>query len=51
MDPSILALVARDDPDPGVRAQAMSMLRDIALEAFEETGEAESLAPSRRSPT
>jgi hypothetical protein len=44
MDPSILALVARDDPDTGVRAHAMSMLRDIALEAFEETGEAESLA-------
>src|ERR1700681_2693292 len=44
MDPSILALVAGDDPDPGVRANAMSMLRDIALEAFEETGEAESLA-------
>ena len=38
------ARVARDDPDSGVRAQAMSMLRDIALEAFEETGEAESLA-------
>jgi hypothetical protein len=44
MDPSILALVAGDDPDPGVRATAMSMLRDIALEAFEDTGESESLA-------
>jgi hypothetical protein len=44
MDPSVLALVAGDDPDPGVRAHAMSMLRDIALEAFEDTGEPESLA-------
>jgi hypothetical protein len=44
MDPSVLALVVGDDPDPGVRANAMSMLRDIALEAFEDTGEAESLA-------
>jgi hypothetical protein len=44
MDPSVLALVVGDDPDPGVRASAMSMLRDIALEAFEDTGEPESLA-------
>ena len=44
MDPSVLALVAGDDADPGVRAHATSMLRDIALEAFEDTGEADSLA-------
>ena len=44
MDPSVLALVNRDDADGGVRAHAASMLRDIALEAFEETGESDSLA-------
>src|ERR1700722_16545343 len=44
MDPSVLALVVGDDPAPGGRAHAMSMLRDIALEAFEDTGEPESLA-------
>jgi len=44
MDPSALALVAKDDADEGVRTQANGMLRDIALEVFEGSGEAESLA-------
>lgn len=44
MEPAALAAIARDDQDDGVRAQAGSMLRDIALEAFEEIGETESLA-------
>src|SRR4051812_45763501 len=44
MDPSVLAQVAHEDPDASVRADAMTMLRDIALEAFEDTGEAESAA-------
>ena len=29
MDPSVLALVNRDDADAGVRSQAATMLRDI----------------------
>src|ERR1017187_3081941 len=44
MDPAALAGVARDDRDEAVRSQAVDMLRDIALEAFEGVGEAESLA-------
>jgi uncharacterized protein DUF349 len=44
MDPAVLVSIARDDADPSVRAAAGTMLRDIALEAFEETGEAEGLA-------
>ena len=44
MDPAALGAIARDDADEGVRAQAVAMLRDIALEAFEGIGEAESLA-------
>src|SRR5207237_602556 len=36
-----LAAVARDDADAQVRAQAVGMLRDLALEAFEGAGEAE----------
>jgi len=43
MVPSELAAIARDDRDDGVRAQAAAMLRDLALEAFEDAGEAESL--------
>lgn len=43
MDPATLATVLREDADEGVRAQAAAMLRDIALEAFEEVGEAEGL--------
>jgi hypothetical protein len=43
MDPLVLAAITRDDKDEGVRAQATSMLRDIALESFEEIGEAESV--------
>lgn len=43
MDPVALAAVARDDRDEGVRLAAGNMLRDIALEVFEEVGEAESL--------
>jgi hypothetical protein len=42
MDPAALAGVAKDDADEQVRAQAIAMLRDIALEAFEGLGEAES---------
>ena len=44
MNPAALAAIARDDADESVRAQATAMLRDIALEAFEGVGEAESLA-------
>ncbi len=44
MKPVALGEIARDDADEGVRAQANAMLRDIALEAFEGIGEAESLA-------
>ena len=43
MDPSALAAIARDDRDETVRAQASLMLRDIALESFEEVGEPESI--------
>jgi len=43
MDPAALAAIARDDGDESVRAQASIMLRDIALESFEEVGEPESL--------
>ena len=43
MDPAALAVIGRDDRDESVRAQASIMLRDIALESFEEVGEAESL--------
>jgi len=44
MNPAALAAIARDDADESVRSQATAMLRDIALEAFEGVGEAESLA-------
>jgi len=43
MDPAALAGVARDDRDEAVRSQAIEMLRDIALEAFEGLGEREAL--------
>src|SRR5437870_1071631 len=43
MVPSALAAIARDDRDEEVRQQATTMLRDIALEAFEELGEGQSL--------
>jgi hypothetical protein len=43
MDPAALATVLREDKDENVRAQAAAMLRDLALESFEEVGEAESL--------
>ncbi|MGE3520373.1 MAG: hypothetical protein AB7J63_15615, partial [Vicinamibacterales bacterium] len=43
MEPGTLAAVARDDRDEGVRTAASTMLKDIALEVFEEVGEAESL--------
>jgi hypothetical protein len=43
MAPGPLAAIARDDHDEGVRQQAATMLRDIALEAFEDVSEAESL--------
>jgi hypothetical protein len=44
MDPSALADIARADADEDVRAAANGMLRDLALEAFEGTGEIESRA-------
>ena len=45
MDPAALAARrAETTPTSSVRAQAIAMLRDIALEAFEGLGEAESLA-------
>ena len=44
MDPGALAGIAQSDPDEGVRADALKMLRDIALEAFEGIGEAESMS-------
>src|SRR5262245_15983134 len=43
MAPGPLAAIARDDRDESVRQQATAMLRDIALEAFEDVSEAESL--------
>jgi Domain of Unknown Function (DUF349) len=43
MAPEPLAAIAREDHDEGVRQQAAAMLRDIALEAFEDISEAESL--------
>ncbi len=42
MAPTDLAAIICDDRDEQVRAQAAAMLRDIALESFEEIGEAES---------
>jgi membrane-associated protease RseP (regulator of RpoE activity) len=42
--PAALAGVAKGDAEEAVRAQALDMLRDIALEGFEGIGEAESLA-------
>src|SRR5262245_50590077 len=44
IDPAALSLVAQNDADITVRTDAVSMLRDIALGAFEETSEADSLA-------
>jgi hypothetical protein len=43
MDPQALASIARDDADQSVRDHASAMLRDVALESFEDVGEAESL--------
>ncbi len=43
MDPAALAHVAQHDAD-AVRAQANAMLRDLALEVFEGSGEAEAVA-------
>src|SRR3954465_6020431 len=44
MDPTALAHVAGSDPDETVRSAAFTMLRDIALEAFEGVAAADSLA-------
>src|SRR3989442_7179536 len=44
MNPSALAAVAEADPDPGVRDEAVTMLRDIALDAFAGIAEVQSLA-------
>src|SRR5262245_8947587 len=43
MAPGALAAIAREDHDESVRQQAATMLRDIALEVFEDISEAESL--------
>src|SRR4029079_7097383 len=44
MSPAALASIAAGDTDEGVRAQAITMLRDIALDAFEGLTEADTLA-------
>src|SRR5947208_13413097 len=44
MKPAALAAIAKDDADEDVRAASIAMLRDLALEAFEGAGEAESAA-------
>src|SRR5919201_3573025 len=44
MNPRALADIARADADDSVRGQAATMLREIALEAFEGIGEADSVA-------
>jgi hypothetical protein len=44
MDPGVLAAIARDDADEGVRDNARAMLRDIASDAFEGVSEATGLA-------
>ena len=49
MDPVALGAIVRDDADRG-RAQALGMLRDIGVEAFEGVGETESSKPWRRLP-
>src|SRR5262245_30313967 len=43
MDPAALGAIASADGDDSLRAQATSMLRDIAVEAFEGVSEADSL--------
>ena len=44
MDPAVAGARRRDDADEACGRRPRSMLRDIALEAFEETGERDSLA-------
>ncbi len=44
LDPAALSAIARNDGDAGVRADALNMLRDIALDVFEGVTEAEGLA-------
>jgi len=44
MDPAVLAAIARDDSDAGVRDDALGMLRDIAIDAFEGVSEEVALA-------
>jgi soluble cytochrome b562 len=43
LDPAALAGIVRDDADPGVRDDALAMLRDIALDSFEGVSETDSL--------
>jgi hypothetical protein len=43
LDPGVLGRIAVSDSDDEVRSAAAGMLRDIALDAFEEAGEAEAL--------
>jgi len=44
MDPNVLAAIAREDADAAVRENALTMLRDIASDAFEGVSEATGLA-------
>src|SRR5476649_1120127 len=44
LDPQALAAIAREDADESVRDVALTMLRDIALDAFEGVDEGGSLA-------
>ncbi|HWW83609.1 MAG TPA: hypothetical protein VNZ26_08420, partial [Vicinamibacterales bacterium] len=48
MDPPSLAIIAESDSDESVRTLATSMLRDIALEAFEGVSETQSLSAVER---
>ena len=44
LDPEALAAIARDDAEASVRDAALTMLRDIALDAFEGVDESGSLS-------
>lgn len=44
IDPAVLADIARQDRDDGVREEAIGIVRDVALGVFENSTEAESLA-------
>lgn len=44
LEPGLLGTISRGDGDDSVRAQALDMLRDLALEVFEGTTESQALA-------